>query len=58
MKDPFVDIVYRRLCECPEDVAAKDPIGILIFITYQEAHTHPVLYARHLALRFLRRKFT
>jgi hypothetical protein len=55
VKDPFIEVVHRRLCELPEELAEKDPIGVLIFITYQEARMHPLLYARHLALQWFKR---
>lgn len=55
MKDQFVELVHKRLCEAPEEVVSKEPIFWLIYITYHEAHMHPLLYAKHLMLSYAKR---
>lgn len=54
MKDQFSEIVHKRLCELPEDVALRNPVFWVLFIAHYEAYAHPIYYAKHRVMKLLR----
>lgn len=55
MRDQFSEIVHKRLCTLPDNVAVRSPMFWVLFIAHYEAHMHPIWYAKHRLIGLMRR---
>jgi hypothetical protein len=55
VKDQFAEIVHKRLCTLPEDVAVRHPVFWVLFISHYESRMHPIWYAKHRLMGLARR---